>query len=134
LLHKKCPSFILKCPFSEKELSYKFAVLLIIKIKRMKLGLLVRLQAKTGKEQEVANFITNALPLAIDEPETITWYAIKIDSSTFGIFDTFPHEEGRQAHLTGKIANALMANASELLAQAPTIEKVEILASKKQIN
>ena len=100
----------------------------------MKLGLLVRLQAKTGKEQEVANFITNALPLAIDEPETITWYAIKIDSSTFGIFDTFPHEEGRQAHLTGKIANALMANASELLAQDPTIEKVKILALKKQIN
>ncbi len=99
----------------------------------MKFGLLVRLQAKKGKEQEVSNFITNALPLAIDEYDTITWYAIKIDPSTFGIFDTFPHEEGRQAHLTGKIANALMANASELLAEDPTIEKVEILASKKQI-
>ena len=100
----------------------------------MKFALLVRLKAKTGKEQEVASFITNALPLAIDEPDTITWYAIKIDSSTFGIFDTFPHEDGRQAHLTGKIANALMTNASELLAEEPTIEKVEILASKKQMS
>ncbi len=100
----------------------------------MKFALLVKLKAKTGKEQEVANFITNALPLAIEEPDTITWYAIKINTSTFGIFDTFPHEEGRQAHLTGKIANALMANASELLAEDPTIEKVEILASKTQLN
>ncbi|MHA7056494.1 putative quinol monooxygenase [Aquimarina sp. M1] len=100
----------------------------------MKFALLVRLQAKTGKEQDVANFITNALPLAIDEPDTMTWYAIKIDASTFGIFDTFPHEEGRQAHLTGKIANALMANASELLAEDPTIEKVDILAAKTQMS
>ena len=92
----------------------------------MKFALLVRLKAKTGKEQEVASFITNALPLAIDEPDTITWYAIKID--------TFPHEDGRQAHLIGKIANALMTNASELLAEEPTIEKVEILASKKQMS
>jgi len=74
----------------------------------MKFALLVRLKAKPGKEQEVENFITGALPLAIDEPDTTTWYAIKIDSSTFGIFDSFPHEEGRQAHLTGKIASALM--------------------------
>lgn len=100
----------------------------------MKFALLVKLKAKLGKEQEVANFITNALPLAIEEPDTITWYAIKIDSSTFGIFDTFPHEEGRQAHLTGEIANALMANASELLVEDPTIEKVKILASKSQIS
>ncbi|ASV29969.1 putative quinol monooxygenase [Maribacter cobaltidurans] len=100
----------------------------------MKFALLVRLQAKTGREQEVENFITNALPLAIDEPDTMTWYAIKIDASTFGIFDTFPHEEGRQAHLSGKIANALMANASELLAEDPTIEKVDILAAKTQMS
>lgn len=96
----------------------------------VKFALLVRLKAKEGKELEVANFITGALPLAIDEPDTTTWYAIKIDASTFGIFDTFPHEEGRQAHLSGKIANALMANASELLAEEPTIEKVDILAAK----
>lgn len=93
-------------------------------------ALQVRLKAKAGKEIEVANFITEALPLALDEPDTTTWYAIKIDESTFGIFDTFPHEEGRQAHLTGKIANALMANASELLAEEPQIEKVDILAAK----
>ena len=100
----------------------------------MKFALLVRLKAKSGKELAVENFITNALPLAIEEPDTTTWYAIKIDASTFGIFDTFPHEDGRQAHLTGKIATALMANASELLADDPVIEKVDILASKAQVS
>lgn len=100
----------------------------------MKFALLVRLKAKSGKELEVANFITGALPLAIEEPDTTTWYAIQIDESTFGIFDTFPHEEGREAHLTGKIANALMANASELLAEDPVIEKANILAAKPQMS
>ncbi|MFT5916080.1 MAG: quinol monooxygenase YgiN [Bacteroidia bacterium] len=96
----------------------------------VKFGLLVRLKAKQGKEQEVADFIADALPLAMEEPDTATWYAIKIDSSTFGIFDTFSHESGREAHLAGKIAAALMANAPELLAEAPVIEKIDILAAK----
>ncbi len=93
-------------------------------------ALLVRIEAKPGKETEVENFIKNALPLAQAEPDTISWYAIKINESTFGIFDTFPHNEGREAHLAGGRAEALMANASELLATAPVIEQVDVLAAK----
>lgn len=96
----------------------------------VKVGLLVRLEAKPGREKEVADFIQGALPLAEDEPDTTTWYAMQIGASTFGIFDTFPHEEGRQAHLAGKIAAALMEHAPDLLSQAPVIEKVDILAAK----
>lgn len=96
----------------------------------IKVGLLVRLKAKTGKELAVERFITEALPLAVEEPKTSTWYAIKIDASTFGIFDTFPDDDGRDAHLGGKIAAALMAQASELLAEDPVIEKIDVLAAK----
>lgn len=95
-----------------------------------KVALLVRLVAKEGKEQQVADFLTSALPLAIAEVDTTTWYAIQIDKSTFGIFDTFPHDEARQAHLAGEIAKALMANAPELLSESPVIEQVTVLASK----
>ena len=94
------------------------------------LGLLVRLEAKPGKEQEVADFLKSGLSLVMDEPDTVTWYGIKIGESTFGIFDTFPDEAGRNAHLAGKVAAALMANAPDLLASDPVIEKIEILASK----
>ena len=73
-----------------------------------KLGLLVRLEAKAGKEKDVEDFITGALPLANEEAGTVTWYAFRIDASTFGIFDTFSDEEGREAHLGGKIAKALI--------------------------
>ena len=101
------------------------------KIKTMKkLGLLVRLEAKAGKEKDVEAFITGALPLANEEAGTVTWYAFRIDASTFGIFDTFSDEEGREAHLGGKIAKALMENAPELLATAPSIEKIDVLAAK----
>jgi quinol monooxygenase YgiN len=96
----------------------------------MTVGLLVRLEAKPGKEADVENFLRGALPLAQAEPATITWYAIRLGPSTFGIFDTFPDDSGRQAHLSGPIAAALMANASELLSQPPTIETVDILAAK----
>lgn len=95
-----------------------------------KVGLLVRLVAKPGQEQKVADFIEGALPLAQAEPDTLTWYAIRIDHATFGIFDTFPDDAGRQAHLNGPIAAALMANAAELLAEPPKIEHIDILASK----
>jgi len=95
-----------------------------------KLALLARLEAKPGKEQEVAEFLKSALPLAEAEPETIRWYAWQIGESTFGIFDTFEAEEGRDAHLSGPIAAALMANADRLLAKPPVIEKLTILASK----
>ena len=95
-----------------------------------KYALLARLEAKTGKELEVANFLKSALPLAIEELETVKWYAWQIGESTFGIFDTFEAEEGRKAHLAGKIAAALMAQAGELLSTDPTIEFLDILAVK----
>lgn len=93
-------------------------------------GLLVRLQAKPGKEQEVAAFLRGGLAIVDQEPGTITWYAIQFGPSTFGIFDTFGDDAGRQAHLAGRVAAALMANAAELLAQPPVIEKIDILAAK----
>ena len=93
-------------------------------------ALLARLEAKPGKEDEVANLLTSALPLANAEPATRVWFALKLGRSTFGIFDAFPDEAGRQAHLAGQIAAALMAKAPELLAEPPTIERVEVLAAK----
>lgn len=95
-----------------------------------KFGILARLEAKAGKEKEVLEFLKSALPLAEGEPGTIRWYALQIGPSTFGIFDTFETEEGREAHLNGPIAAALMANASSLLAKDPILEKVDLLAIK----
>jgi quinol monooxygenase YgiN len=95
-----------------------------------KVALLARLEAKPGKEKEVAEFIKSALALAQNEPDTIRWYALQIGPSTFGIFDTFAGEEGREAHLQGPIAQALMARAGELLATPPQIEQVTLLAVK----
>ena len=96
----------------------------------VKFALLARVEAKHGKEAAVEEFLKSALPLAIDESGTVSWYALKIGPSTFGIFDTFDNEEGREAHLSGKIAAALMQHASELLSSPPTIEKVELIAVK----
>jgi quinol monooxygenase YgiN len=93
-------------------------------------ALLALLEAKPGKEKEVEEFLKSAQPMAEQEPGTTTWYAVKLGPARFGIFDTFRDEAGRDAHLSGKIAEALMANAGELLAKAPQIEKLEILASK----
>jgi len=93
-------------------------------------ALLVRLEAKPGKEAEVERFLRAGLPLVQDEPATTAWFAIRLGSSTFGIFDAFPNEAGRQAHLAGKVAAALMAKAPELLAKPPVIEKVDVLAAK----
>jgi quinol monooxygenase YgiN len=95
-----------------------------------KVALLVRLEAKAGKETEVENFLRGGLALAQQEPGTTTWFALRLGPSTFGIFDTFAAEDGRQAHLNGPIAAALMAKAGELLAKPPVIEKVDILAAK----
>ena len=95
-----------------------------------KFALLARVQAKPGKENEVAEFIKNALPLAEAEADTVKWYGLKINENTFGIFDTFVTEDGRKQHLQGKIAEALMANAAELLAVDPVIEFVDLLAVK----
>jgi len=93
-------------------------------------ALYVRLDAKPGKEAEVESFLRGGLPIVQQEPGTTTWYAIKMGPSTFGIFDTFADETGRQAHLSGKVAAALMAKAPELLSKAPVIEKLDILAAK----
>ena len=91
---------------------------------------MARLKAKAGKEQAVEEFIKGALPLAQAEAGTITWYAIKLGDNEFGIFDSFNDTSGRDAHMSGEIAKALMANASELLSEAPTIEYVDILSAK----
>lgn len=95
-----------------------------------KLGLLATLKAKIGMEAEVEQFIKGAVDLAQQEKKTLTWYSFKIDANTFGIFDTFENEEGRDAHLSGDIAKALMANADRLLSEAPQIQKIEILSAK----
>jgi len=96
----------------------------------VKVALFVRLEAKPGKEAEVERFLKDGLPIVEGEPATIAWFGIRLGPSTFGIFDAFPDEEGRQAHLSGQVAAALMAKASELLAEPPTIEKVDVLAAK----
>ena len=94
------------------------------------LALFVRLEAKPGKEAEVESFLRGGLSVVQEEPATTAWFAIRLGPSTFGIFDAFPDEAGRQAHLTGGVAAALNAHASELFAQPPTIEKVDVLAAK----
>ena len=96
----------------------------------VKTALFVRLEAKPGKEAEVEEFLRGGLAVVMAEPATIAWFAIRLGPSTFGIFDAFPDEAGRQAHLTGRVAAALMAKAPEMLAQPPVIEKVEVLADK----
>lgn len=93
------------------------------------IGLLVRLEARSGKEADAEAFLKSAQPLARDEQGTLKWYAIKLGPGKFGIFDTFANEAGRNAHLTGEIAKALGARADELFAVPPQVEKVEVLAN-----
>lgn len=96
----------------------------------VRVALLVRMTAKPGKETEVAQFLEGALPAAQAESKTPVWFALRLGPSEFGIFDAFPDDPARQAHLTGKIAAALMEKAPHLLAKAPVIEKVDVLAAK----
>jgi quinol monooxygenase YgiN len=96
----------------------------------VKFAIWATVQAKPGKEAQVEAFLKSAQPLAEAEPETVTWYAIKMGDGKFGIFDTFNDEAGREAHLNGQIAKALMANAKELLSGDPQINKIGILAAK----
>lgn len=96
----------------------------------VKLALYVRLEARPGKEQEVEAFLLGGLPLVEEEPGTVAWFGLRLGPSTFGIFDAFADEGGRDAHLNGKVAAALMAKAGELFASPPTIEKVDVLAAK----
>ena len=93
-------------------------------------ALLVRLEAKPGREDDVARFLEGGLAIVLEEPATTHWFALRFGPTSFGIFDTFADDTGRDAHLSGRVAAALMANASELLAQPPSIEKVDLLAAK----
>jgi quinol monooxygenase YgiN len=96
----------------------------------VKLALFAKMEARPGKEKDVEQFLQGALPIVRDESATIVWFALRLGPSTFGIFDAFSDEAGRQAHLTGKVAAALMARASELFSGPPSIEKVDVLAAK----
>ena len=93
-------------------------------------ALLVTLEAKPGRENEVAKFLRAGQGLVQQEPATTAWFAIKLGPTTFAIFDAFPDDAGRDAHLTGKVAKALMEKVSDLLAQAPNIEKADVLADR----
>jgi quinol monooxygenase YgiN len=93
-------------------------------------GLIVRLTAKAGKVDELAAFLRDALPLVQDEPDTVAWLAVAIGGASFAIIDAFPDEQGRQSHLDGQVAAALLARAGELLEAQPEIEYVDVLAAK----
>jgi len=93
-------------------------------------ALFAKLEAKPGKEAEVENFLRAGLALVQQEPATTVWFGIRLGPRTFGIFDAFPDEAGRQAHLSGQVAAALMAKASDLLSEPPSIQKVDVLAAK----
>lgn len=96
----------------------------------MKLGICALIEAKPGKEAAVAELLSGAVALAREEAGTVTWYAFRAGPRSFGIFDTFADEAGRKAHLEGRIAQALLGKAEELLAQPPDLRLVDILAAK----
>jgi quinol monooxygenase YgiN len=96
----------------------------------VKLALFARLEAKAGKEKDVVKFLETGLALANQESTTPVWFALRLGPTTFGVFDAFKDENGRQAHLNGPIAKALMAQAPELFAKPPAIEQIEVLGAK----
>lgn len=98
-----------------------------------KFALAALLQAKAGKEREVEAFLISAQPLAAAEVGTTSWFAVRLGGGRYGIFDTFRDEKGRNAHLNGEIAKALMARASELFAEPPQIHKLDVLAAKEAV-
>jgi hypothetical protein len=93
-------------------------------------GLLVRLEAQPGKEPDVKSFLEGGLALVEDEPGTVAWFAFRLGSSSFGIFDAFPGDGERETHLAGAVAAALAERSAELFAQAPIVQKVDVLAAK----
>ena len=95
-----------------------------------KLAIWAQVEAKAGKEQDVAEFLKSAQALAEKEQGTLTWYAVKLGEAKFGIFDTFADEKGREAHMNGEIAKALFGKARELFVREPEVHKLEILAAK----
>ena len=96
----------------------------------IRFALFVRLEAKPGKEPEVERLLRGGLSVVQDEPGTLAWFALRLGPSTYGIFDAFADEAGRDAHLAGRVAAALMAKANELLAQPPSIERMDVFAAK----
>ena len=95
-----------------------------------KRAILALVEAKPGKEQEVADFLRQGLALANQEATTLMWFALRLGPTTFAVFDTFGDEAGRQRHLNGPIAQALMAKAPELFAVPPAIESLDVLGAK----
>ena len=93
-------------------------------------GLLVHLKAKSDKIADVERFLEGGLDIVNEEPDTIAWFAIKMGPRSYGIFDVFPSDEGRQAHLEGRVAEALMAQASDLFSEPPDIGQIDVLAAK----
>jgi hypothetical protein len=93
-------------------------------------GLIVRLEAKDGREADLAAFLESALTLVAGEPETVVWLAIRVAAGSFAIVDAFPDDGGRRAHLDGPVAAALLARADELLARPPVIEQVDVIAAR----
>jgi quinol monooxygenase YgiN len=93
-------------------------------------GLFVPLHAKPGKEEDVARFLEGGLALVEEEPDTTAWFAIRLGPSEFAVFDAFPDDSGRQAHLSGRVAEALMAQAEDLFAQPPEIKQADVIAAK----
>lgn len=93
-------------------------------------ALLVRVEAKPGKEAEVEEFLRGAQAIVEQEPDTVAWFAVRFGPSSFGIFDAFPNDAGRQSHLAGDVGTALMARSDELFSQPPSIEQIDVLASK----
>jgi quinol monooxygenase YgiN len=93
-------------------------------------ALWVQLEAKKGKETEVERFLRDGLSIVTNESETITWYALKLGPTSYAIFDTFANNQGREAHLAGRVADALKEKASDLFSKPPTIERIDVLAAK----
>jgi len=93
-------------------------------------ALYVQLEAKPGKEQEVAKFLTNGRTMVDEEPETTAWFAVRLGPRTFAVFDAFANEHGREAHLRGKMATQMMAKAADLFAKQPEIMRMDVIAEK----
>lgn len=115
------PSAVRTCRWSNRSKYMKNEV---------QVGILATLKAKPGKEDEVEQFLKSALPLANQEQLTTVWFALRLGPSTFGIFDAFADDAGRDAHIAGPIAAALMAKWKDLLSEPPKIEKIDVLAAK----
>ena len=105
---------------------------MLVKGEVLTVGLWVRLEARPGREADLEAFLSEAAPLAQAEPATLVWFGVRLGAATFGIFDAFPDEAGREAHLAGRVAAALGEQASTLLATPPVIERLDVLAAKLQ--